>query len=404
MEKISIVIAFFVLVSCSKNKDGAGPSPKAGIDKDTAISFRIDSVGAVTASTFVVYGNVSGKRVQERGICWSENGTPTVQGKKLVANMVQGNGNFSVAVSGLSLLSPYHIRPYAIKDSYVTYGKDTVVSTGGLKNAVFVNKKIFIVGSTRASVDVQIVSTRGFDIIERGLAYSNTSMLPTVEDNMVKDGLVDVGLSRVSVSNLKSRTWYYVRSFFKDKHGYSYGAVDSFKTIVPGNVSVTYNMPTAPTGVEATFWKEIKKSVDSAVWYFNNYTSATKQYWINYSPGTPTADCNNEGWIRVGSSSNYWTIGTMMHEMNHGMGTGTTTWWSSIMKGGVYTGENATKIVRLCKNNPDLVLSGDAQHWWPGGINQNSEVTSSWDYVYNALIIEGMRQDGLTHSGAYTAP
>ncbi|MNO01000.1 hypothetical protein D3C81_2210300 [compost metagenome] len=60
-------------------------------------------------------------------------------------------------------------------------------------------------------------------------------------------------------------------------------------------------------------------------------------------------------------------------------------------------------MLKLINSDQNAVLSGDSQHWWPYGLNQNSEVSSSWDYVYNCLIIEAMRKDGMTsHSGSYT--
>ncbi|MNR30625.1 hypothetical protein D3C85_1480910 [compost metagenome] len=90
--------------------------------------------------------------------------------------------------------------------------------------------------------------------------------------------------------------------------------------------------------------------------------------------------------------------------MNHTLGTGTSTWWTGKIVGGKYQGTHVNELLKKIQNSSvDVKLSGDSQHWWPYGLNQNSEVSSSWDYVYNCLIIEAMRKDGMTaYSGAYT--
>ncbi len=147
----------------------------------------------------------------------------------------------------------------------------------------------------------------------------------------------------------------------------------------------------------------MKIAADSAVWYLENYTSATKHVTINYAEGTPTADANSNGWMRFGKNVGFQNLRTMLHEMNHSLGTGTTGWWNTKVVDhkfqGIYTNELLKKITK----DQVITLNADRQHWWPYGLNQNSEVTSSWDYVYNCIIIEAMRKDGLltTTSGPY---
>ncbi|MGN7783820.1 hypothetical protein ACTJIJ_04810 [Niabella sp. 22666] len=143
-------------------------------------------------------------------------------------------------------------------------------------------------------------------------------------------------------------------------------------------------------------------AIDSAVWYVNNYTSAVKHVWINYVPGVSTADANNEGWMRFGTGEGYQNLRTMLHELNHTFGTGTTSWWTGKIVGGKYQGNFANELLNKIQKSTGVQLSGDTQHWWPYGLNQNSEVTSSWDYVFNCLLIEQMRKDGLSAAGAWT--
>lgn len=407
-KRLSRKLLYGVLLICQSNcgKDLHPIEKITDLDNTTVstpVTLGIDSIGAMTGSSFIAYGHTTGKSIRERGVTMGNTLNPTVTDHKFLASVVKGNGSYSVTLSNLKVLTPYHIRPYAINADGIQYGKDSVVTTGGLDVPVFEHRKIFIVGSTLASIDASILQDRGFGILERGVVYGVASS-PTIENYSAKAPGMDMGYYRVSISNLSPQTKYFVRPYFKDGYGYVYGEVDTFKTIRTANVTAIFNEPTTPIGAEANFWKTIHKSVDSALWYLNHYTSATKTFYINYSPGTPTADDNSDGWIRVGSNSAYWTIGTMMHEMNHGFGNGTTAWWTTIMKNGIYQGVNGQALVKLTSQDSTQVLKGDSQHWWPGGINQNSEVTSSWDYVYNALMMEAFRKDGLDNAGKYQTP
>jgi hypothetical protein len=267
--------------------------------------------------------------------------------------------------------------------------------------ATFTVKPIFIIGSTLASVDVTIAADGGSAITERGICWG-TAANPTITDNKVVDGGVGIGNYRSRINGLTERTTYNVRAYTISAEGVSYSGNQSFRTIGKGNVTYTFNKASNPTAEQLAAYARLQIAIDSAVWYANNYTSAVKHVWVNYDPAVPTADANNEGWMRFGASSSYQNLRTMLHEMNHTFGTGTTSWWSgTAISGGKYQPSNANLILQQINNNTTAQLSGDSQHWWPYGLNQNSEVSSSWDYVYNCLIIEAMRKDGLPAAGTY---
>jgi hypothetical protein len=205
------------------------------------------------------------------------------------------------------------------------------------------------------------------------------------------------------MKGLLEKTNYHVRAYAINAKGVSYSSNVAFKTIPKGKITYTFNKAVNPTAGQLEAYARLQVAVDSAAWYLSNYTSATKHVYLNYVEGTPTADANNEGWMRFGTNPGFQNLRTMLHEMNHTLGTGTTSWWAGKIVGGKFQGQYTNELLRKIKNSTTDQLSGDAQHWWPYGLNQNSEVTSSWDYVYNCILIEAMRKDGLptSTSGAY---
>lgn len=267
--------------------------------------------------------------------------------------------------------------------------------------STFTLKPIFIIGSTRASVDVSVAVNGGSAITERGICWGTASN-PTIANNKVLDGGVGAGNYRANITGLTELTTYHVRAYTLSADGVSYSEDQSFTTIRKGNVTYTFNKASNPTAEQQAAYARLQIAIDSAVWYANNYTSAVKHVWVNYDPAVATADANNEGWMRFGANTSYQNLRTMLHEMNHTFGTGTTSWWwNTAISGGKYQPVNANSVLKLITGDTTAQISGDSTHWWPYGLNYNSEVSSSWDYVYNCLIIEAMRKDGLPAAGAY---
>jgi hypothetical protein len=86
---------------------------------------------------------------------------------------------------------------------------------------------------------------------------------------------------------------------------------------------------------------------------------------------------------------------TAMHEISHTVGVGMTSAWLSKISNGVYTGTNATTMLRAISGNSNDVLHGDTQHFWPFGLNYVSEGSTNWDLVNHCGIVNAMKQDGI---------
>ncbi|MBB2144889.1 hypothetical protein GM921_05315 [Pedobacter sp. LMG 31464] len=372
-----------------------GTAPKV----QTNIIKNITTITAQSGGTVVDNG---GNTVTERGIVLGLNPEPTTANTKIGTVSVTGAGDFVSEISALKAGTKYYVRAFAVNKNGVGYGNEISFTTTAIGNASFNITPMFIVGATLATCDVDIINDGGDQVTERGLVYGLNEN-PIITDIKVKHNSTGAGKYRLMMKGLLERTNYYVRGYAINAKGVSYSSNITFKTIPKGNITYTFNKATNPNAEQIAAYARLQVAADSAAWYLSNYTSATKHVYINYVEGTPTADANNEGWMRFGVSSSYQNLRTMLHEMNHTLGTGTTSWWTSKVVGGKFQGQYTNELLKKIKNSTTEQLSGDTQHWWPFGLNQNSEVTSSWDYVYNCILIEAMRKDGLptATSGSY---
>jgi len=87
-------------------------------------------------------------------------------------------------------------------------------------------------------------------------------------------------------------------------------------------------------------------------------------------------------------------VSTVMHEIAHWLGSGTTTSWKSHCVNGLWTGPTAVALLKsltgetlYCDNNANL------WHFWPYGLNQRSEATSANVYIIHAKLLNAMKTD-----------
>jgi len=404
LSRYFLLILLLPVAECSKSKVSASqpvqPVPPAN---DNVVKVMVDSIGSIGARQLKVYGAYSATHsssVISRGACWATTPNPDTTVSNAEATTVNGDGGFTVDIKGLTPSSTYFVRSYVSDGKTIYYSQQQSIATVSVPGPVFSVKPIFIIGSTRAYLDVTLVPQSTDSITEAGLCWS-TNAGPTVGDSKLAAGIGGATSFRGLLSPLSPQTVYHVRPYAIVANGVTYGPDSVVTTLKGGHLTAIFNKPANPVGDELSFWNAIQPAVDSALWYFNTYTTGAKTYYVNYSPGTPTADDNADGWMNFGSNGSYWNIRTVMHEMNHGMGNGTSWWWSTMIKDGVYQGKFATQALKMVQGDNNAVLYGDGMHFWPYGLNQNSEVSSSWDFVYNALIQEGMRKDGAPGAGPY---
>ncbi|HOV26199.1 MAG TPA: carboxypeptidase-like regulatory domain-containing protein [Pseudobacteroides sp.] len=159
-----------------------------------------------------------------------------------------------------------------------------------------------------------------------------------------------------------------------------------------GKVTYTLVRASSPTADQLAAYEAITAAMDKAVSYYNRYTNITLNLRVLYEPSVATADANINGTIRFGKRE-YMNHITAMHEIAHTAGVGTTQQYRALIVNGVFTGVNATNQLRAITGNPQDVLKGDSQHFWPYGLNYTSEVKSEDDLINHCKIVNAIRKD-----------
>ena len=267
--------------------------------------------------------------------------------------------------------------------------------------------KRFVRGATMAFGRMTVSGIATSQIAEQGFCYSTEKAEPTVDDQTTKAYLNNSG--RIYwLKELTPATKYYMRAYVKTKSGEAiYGDVIKFYTIPKGNITWNFH-----NRGDAATEKRISDAVNSACDYFNNMTCVVKTFDVTYSPGTPTADCNytDQPWMNVGANTSYQRCGTIMHEMEHGLGVipYSTQWSGNVLRSGngtgYWLGDRVTEALCFWDNNTTSQLNGDTQHMWPYGINGAHEDNGSEVlYLANAMLCQALGEDGLEHTGSHFA-
>jgi stress-induced morphogen len=137
--------------------------------------------------------------------------------------------------------------------------------------------------------------------------------------------------------------------------------------------------------------------MDKALTYYNCYTNITKSLNVVYEPSVQTADGNINGSLRFGSNTTYMDYRTAMHEIGHTVGIGQASNWSSFISNGLFTGSNAAAQLRAINATLQTPLytdvHADTQHFWPYGLNQQSEAKSEADLISHCQMVVAIRKD-----------
>lgn len=350
-------------------------------------------------------------KITQRGFLYSQTQTSPQLNQSGVNKRVSfdKNDTFSYTVQNLKANTTYYACSYLILASKDTVYSNTASFTPRLRQPAVETLPVF--NRVKRAAIVCGRFTQGGDAIRSyGICLGETPC-PTVKENTAiaaPDTATDAqyrGTFGAFFDDLKENTLYHVRAYVIYDRDTLYGNDRIFKTTQGGNFNWQFNNTEGAQADGA--YERILTHVDSALYYYRNYTNLNKYLWVNYAPGTPTADCNIEGWMRVGSNSRYQWVGTIQHEMCHALGVGTASNWMSF--GSPWNKEKATLTLRVMMKDMSVTIKHDGMHFWPGGINQQEEVTQGTpndkrNYTLkgalmlkaNALIINAMREDGLT--------
>ena len=395
----SCMLAF--QISCSKNNspipDVQTPTPSQALELPSLLT---NPATTVTTSSIGIGGKIEKNGnvvITDRGVCLATSPNPTIANFKTGTISLSGSGEFTSLITGLNSNTTYYIRAYAEIKSGAAYGNELIIKTIEIGLAVISTDPSLIIGKNIARVGGTVLEDGGSTITSRGICYS-TSPNPTVGNSKViseEDGRDFTCI----MTELSSNTTYYTRAFATNARGTGYGTESSFKTITGGNVTYTIRRKDNPTEDEADAYRQITTAMNTAVQYYNTYTTISKVITIEYVPSVPTADGSFTGNIRFGTGRVYMNPGTCLHEISHTIGVGTTSiWWSGqgLIVNGKYTGQHANAIHRWITKDQNATLLEDGEaHFKPYQFNVPNAPQTPLDYIYHTLIMEGMKKDGL---------
>jgi len=261
---------------------------------------------------------------------------------------------------------------YKSNNTVISLATSTIDSIVFVDSVTYNTPKIEILSSKYNYTNNKVVcllnvkSNGGCVLTERGVCWS-TSPNPTINDNKFASEAA-TGLFSATVELTRDVTCY-VRAFATNCAGTTYSEQKVLKTYM-GNV--TYSIGGIDSTANPRPYKLIKAAMDSACYYYNRYTSFSGYIYVYYNTSIPTAQASYHGSIGFGANERYMWVGTALHEMAHFVGSGTTNAWKAKVLNGTWTGTVASQLLKLQTGG---ILKGDAQHFWPYGINQKEEIT-----------------------------
>jgi stress-induced morphogen len=164
-----------------------------------------------------------------------------------------------------------------------------------------------------------------------------------------------------------------------------------------GHLTYTLSRAPSPTADQADAYNVITCAMDMAVAYYNCYANITGSVRVTYDTGVSTADGNINGSIRFGASRGYMQCATAMHEIAHTQGVGTAPQWAAHVSGGLFVGTNTAaqlQAINAALAQPlDTAIHADSMHFWPYGLNYESEATGTDILIGHCEIVVAMRKD-----------
>lgn len=167
-----------------------------------------------------------------------------------------------------------------------------------------------------------------------------------------------------------------------------YAARGASPVAAPAKTGFTYQLGEGREQWPADKRQRIVEAMDGALALYNQLGKFNKNVTAYYSPGTPTADGNFNGTIRFGGQISQRVA---LHELGHVLGVGTHPKWGSMVVDGKWTGPTAQAQLRVF-DGPDAVLHADRMHFWPYGLNYDTE-SSPENQRRHVLMVAAFQRD-----------
>ncbi len=281
---------------------------------------------------------------------------------------------------------------------------------------IVITTNITDVTENSATCGGSILSSGGVEITAKGICWSSTNTIPTINDNIVGSGN-GMGEFSIGLTNLPWSNYYYVRAYAVNSKGVSYGDVKTIESPIvvdaDGNVYHTVKIGTQvwmvenlkttkfndggtiPLVTDNTAWSNL--STPGYCWYDNNQAMYGNTYGALYNQMTvATGKLAPNGW-HVATDAEWSTLTTYLGGESVAGGKlkeSGTAHWSSTNEGTNETG--FTALPGGIRSNVDgiFLFKGTGGNWWSGTNNyswimysQFSKITRSSNISQGGLSV-----------------
>ena len=186
---------------------------------------EVSYVGPHDATCGGIVEEDGGYPVTARGVCYSKDPNPTVEGLHTVDSC--GTGAFVSELTGLAVSTFYYYRAYATNEKGTCYGEELQFMTS-IQAPMVKTLEVVAHGDNAIKVKAEVVTDGSKEVTERGVCWS-TSAEPTLDDEFVTNGS-GIGAYTCKIENLQPNTTYQVRAFARNEVGLGFGEVLSYTT------------------------------------------------------------------------------------------------------------------------------------------------------------------------------
>ncbi len=194
----------------------------------TVVTNEITAITQKTASTGGTIINDGGAEIISRGVCWSTDVAPVIDGNDNKTTDGSGPGNFTSNITGLTGNTKYYVRAYATNITGTAYGDELSFTTEPIVLPTLVTAQITSITTNSAISGGNNIFDGGDDIIEKGICWSLTGT-PTINDQkIISGGGPDDYVT--DLTGLAPNYLYHVRAYAMNSAGTGYGDQVDFIT------------------------------------------------------------------------------------------------------------------------------------------------------------------------------
>ncbi|KAK2047538.1 ricin B lectin [Colletotrichum somersetense] len=156
-------------------------------------------------------------------------------------------------------------------------------------------------------------------------------------------------------------------------------------------INWTLDKAANPTDDQLDAYTKIEAAMTAAAARHARLGTAEKTITVYYQPGVPTAEANTSGTLRFGTSRDFMTERTALHEISHTLGVGLSATFKSRCASGDWPAANP--LLRSWDGDDAKIQCG-GYHFWPYGLNYETE-WSEEAADRHVQLINAMLTDGL---------